>query len=151
MEQGRQAVLDGSYTRTIFIRHWRWCSISPFHFRCCWWEPTLSRRRNHAPQMTFRSQSLVMGHSRRWNEDGSETLFSKEFLSTWWKKWNPTLSNLSTFKSCVWLQLRTQWSQRPTDGQTDKRYKRFWKVYTFEADSYVHFRRDMKKMNRMVL
>ncbi len=45
---------------------------------------------------------------------------------------------MSTFKYCIRLQLRTQWSQqRPTDGQTDKKYKIFWKVYTFEHDSYV--------------
>jgi hypothetical protein len=48
-----------------------------------------------------------------------------------------TTSDLSTFKYCVQLQLRTQWSRRPMDGQTDKRYKRFWKVYTFEGDLQV--------------
>jgi hypothetical protein len=44
---------------------------------------------------------------------------------------------LPTFKFCVRLQLRTQRSRRPTNGQTDKRYKRFWKVYTFEGDLYI--------------
>jgi hypothetical protein len=47
------------------------------------------------------------------------------FLKNFYRRSEIQRSPTGQLSSLVRLQLRTQWSRRPTDGQTDKRYKRF--------------------------